>query len=882
MIPFVRASLCRCLYIIGGVLLAVCTVQAAGEAATEGQKDRNAKRHRVYHTVRLQGPVPTLDGHLDDACWLNQGEWMSGYEQYSPVRGGKASEPTDIKILYDDKNVYVAIRAHQTDPRTISRIASDRDERSGDVVGFALDSYFDHRSAFQFALTAAGQKEDMKIYNAGADGTWNAVWEGKTAMEKDGWTAEFLIPLSQLRYNPANTTWGLHSWRGIDSLNEESDWNLLTNDDTGMVKSFGELQGLVGLKTRRRIELVPFSLAKVETFGKNGSPFPSDTKTSIKGGLDAKIGLTSSLTLDVSILPDFGQVESDPSVMNLTAFETFLEERRTLFLEGNDIFDFPFEEDAPVFYSRRIGQAPGLVPDHLVSRMPETTTLLSAAKVSGKTANGWSIGVLASATDKESADVLENGKVVNMAVEPRTNYVVARAQKEFRDGDTTVGGIVTMTSRDLSNDALKAYKAHTATVAGLDFAHYWADREFYLKGVAIHSQIDGDARAISRLQLSSARYYQRPIDGKSDYDPTRSVLSGSGLLLEGGKASKGHWRANEQFLLKTQGLDFNDLGYLSTADRISQRSQVSYVEKDPAGIILSHTTTLENTNLWSTHGEFLHSETELETRVEFANQWQLSNELVYTGPARDPVVLRGGPLLRVPANICWKPSLSTNRSQRVFGSVSSVVSRSGEGSYSEDTYTAKLSVRPMPPFLASFKVQTTREKDMLRSVVMDSPTGSPGYFVSRLEGRSLSYELNLQWIIRPELRLQYYGNPFGSTIRQSDFRRVVSPLASSYAARIGSTLSANRRDGAYSFDENRDGLEDFWTSDSDGNSSSFRSNLVLKWEYRRGSMLYLVWSQQRGEDYILASDTPADAVSALKSLAPNNQFMIKMTYWFNL
>jgi hypothetical protein len=860
--------------------MAVC-VSLIATAATllaveEGGRKSGQRPKRVYQATRLAGPAPAIDGRLDDACWRAAGEWTGDYTQLAPRYEATASQRTELKILFDDRNLYVAIRAHDVAPEQRSRQAGDRDEFVGDIVGVTFDSYHDLRTGFEFDLTASGQKIDLRLLNDSWDTTWNAVWDGKVTHDGDGWSAEFLIPLSQLRYAAGNGVWGLHSWRWIDRLKEESDWNLLANDGSGFVQSFGELHGLEGLRAVRRFELLPFTSVKHETFA------GGDRQTKLQAGLDAKIGLTSNITLDASILPDFGQVEADPAVMNLSVFETFLTERRPLFLEGKEIFSYPFgNDDDAVFYSRRIGQPPTLHRVGQRGRMPETTTLLGAAKISGKTAGGFGLGLLAAVTDEESVTVGGGATADDVPVAPRAAHVVLRGQQDFRRGDTLVGGIVTHVQRDNRTDGLRAWLPEQATVAGLDVHHFWADREYFFSGTMLASRVRGDPRAISRLQLSPARYYQRPVGGTSDYDATRGGLDGTGLWLKAGKASKGHWRWHEELLVKSPGLEFNDLGYLASADRIEQTTAVARVVKEPRAWYRSYSLELKQANRWSHRGEYLGPELELEAASELANKWNAGGKISWHDEGNDPVALRGGPLLRVPARYDWEFWMATDETRPVSVNAWWSGGRQSSDASHYFSFGGKLNIRPVRPLLITAETTNTRETNRMRPITLDALNGVPGYFVSRMTGQSHSFALRAQWIIRPELRLQYYGNPFGSTVRYAEFRRVVAPTAGTYAARFGSVLPANLTDGVYAFDENGDGLADYTLADPDGNDGSFHSNLVLKWEYRRGSMLYLVWSQQRAG---AAPGKPLDAWDALEGLrrrAPNNQFMVKMTYWFS-
>ena len=857
-----------------GALIALIALSVALPAAEPAKVPQSARPKRVYTITRLTGPAPAIDGRLDDACWARVGEWTGGYTQLLPKYGAPASQATELKILYDDRNLYVAMRAYDEPIARRSRQAGGRDSFTGDVMGVDFDSYHDQRSGFEFNLTASGQKIDLRLYNSSWDTTWNAVWEGRVAHEADCWTAEFLIPFSQLRFDSRNTVWGLHSWRWIDRLKEESDWNLLANDDSGNVKSFGEMHGLTGLRQTRRFELVPFGSVRVET-GTGG-----ETKTTFRAGLDAKLGLTSNITLDASLLPDFGQVEADPSVMNLTAFETFQTEKRPLFLEGKDIFDFSFNDDA-LFYSRRIGQPPSYYPAGAVAGMPETTTLLGALKLSGKTGQGFSFGLLGTVTDQEKVMVTDGLGTRQVAVAPRAMQIVLRGQQDFRQGDTQVGGIVTQVRRRMPSDELAAQLATQATVAALDVTHYWAGREYFLHAVAVGSEVRGDPRAISRLQLNSARYYQRPIDGGSEYDPTRADLMGGGFWLKAGKASMGHWRWFEELTMKSPGLEFNDLGYLAQADRFEQSTSASYVEKDPAAWYRGYELKLDQKNAWTTRNEFLGSGLDLDASAELKNKWSVFASVGAHGEGRDPVVLRGGPMLRVPGSWNWYGSLNTDETRRIWGNLYANGTQVRDDAFRSFNYGGKVSVRPVPSLLLSLAVDSTSQADRQRYVAVVPVNGAPGWFVSHLEGQSRSLALRAEWNLRPEISLQYYGNPFGSTVRYSAFRRVLAPEAAGYGQRFGAVLPATLAGGLYTFDENGDGLTDYQLGDPAGNDASFHSNFVLKWEYRRGSTIYLVWAQQRDGADSAKSQDAWSALSGLRHRRPANEFLVKITYWFS-
>lgn len=854
---------------------AVLGLALAG-ASSVGRSEGDAPRaRRVYSITRLAGNPPVIDGRLDDACWLGAGAWSGGFTQFTPHYGAAPSQRTEIKILIDESNLYVAMRAQDEPIAQRARQLSNRDGFAGDIMGVNFDSYHDQRTGFEFDLTAAGQKLDLVLHNNGWDTTWNAVWEGKVAHEENCWTAEFLIPLSQLRFDPRNTVWGLHAWRWIDRLKEESDWNLLANDDSGFVKSFGELHGLSGLRTTRRWELLPFVSTRLESAPGRSS------RTRYRAGLDAKVGLSSNITLDASLLPDFGQVEADPAVMNLTAFETFLEEKRPLFLEGKDIFSFSFGDDT-LFYSRRIAQPPIYDPSNRVSDMPESCTLLGAVKVSGKTNRGLSLGVLAASTDREEVLVDNGAGRDTVDVAARSMYLVARAQQDLRSGDTVLGGIVTHLRRDSLSPELSAVLPGKATAVGADITHYWHEREYFIRAVAIATQVCGSPEAILRLQTASARYYQRHVDGGSRLDPHLDALSGTGLWIQGGKASKGHWRWTEDILLKSPGLELNDLGYLAQADQRKLTSIITYVEKDPSSWHRGYELRLAQENTWTTRGEHLGSDLSLRAGGEFSNKWGFSSTLGVAQAGRDPVALRGGPLLYAPARCNWAGSLETDGTKPLSASVYAEGSRSAQDMFASTIRGARISARPANTFSVSLEAQATSYADRQQYVALvPSQPGETTWFVSHLEGESRSLALRIEWHLRPELSLQYYGNPFGSIVRTSAFRAVVAPEARTASERLGSVLVPTLVDGYYAFDTDADETTDYTLGRPDWNDASMHSNLVLRWEYRRGSTLYLAWAQQRqgGDD-----DPRKSAWSSLSGLhrhRPANQLMMKLTYWFS-
>ncbi len=406
--------------------------------------NHHASHRKVYHAERTE-LKPKIDGHLDDECWHTVGEWQGGFIQQQPNQAKEPSQDTEIKILYDDTYLYVAIVCYDDEPEKIRSILGRRDENMGDMAGIAIDSYYDKRTAFEFNVTAAGQKIDlMHMGDYGWDFNWDAVWDGKASVGDSAWYIEMRIPFSQIRYaNKEEHVWGMHVWRWIDRLKEEDQWKLIPVDAPAMVYIFGELHGIKNIPYKRNFELLPFE--KTRYLSGEDDDFSGGV------GLDGKIGVTSNFTLDYTINPDFGQVEADPSILNLTSYEVFYDEKRPFFLEGNSILEYEAGTDM-LFYSRRIGTAPGYVPYHTgdeTLKMPDQTTILNALKLTGKNKSGLSLGIINSMTSSEKAVIRLDDEVRKELVEPFTNYFIGRVKQDFNEGKTVLGGIVTSTMRSI-------------------------------------------------------------------------------------------------------------------------------------------------------------------------------------------------------------------------------------------------------------------------------------------------------------------------------------------------------------------------------------------------------------------------------------------------
>lgn len=840
-----------------------------------------------YTTSRLVSSKPVIDGILDDECW-KQGTWAGDYHQFVPNEGAKPTYPTEMNIQYDDKNLYIAFRAFDGEPEKIVRMAGVRDETVGDMMGITFDSYRDYRTGFEFTITAWGQKVDLVLFNPmNWDFNWNAVWKGKTGLEDSAWVAELEVPLSQLRYsNAEEQVWGMHTWRWISRISEESNWEKQSKIGPGMLYNFGELKGISGLKKSRRLEVMPFVLGDLKTMKEvPGNPFTKNGKAwGGNMGLDAKIGVSSNFTIDLTVNPDFGQVESDPSVMNLSAFETFYEEKRPFFLEGLTIFDYKFD-DQSLFYSRRIGHAPSLSIDEdekTFVKSPDKTAILSAIKFSGTTSKGLSVGLIQSLTANQMAHLSDPaGNRSTRQVEPLTNYMVARVQKGYDAGNTVVGGMLTSANRFINDPSLE-FLTRDAYTGGLDLLHHWKDKEFYIDARMIGSYVNGTTQAIRALQESSARYYQRPGVDYLHYDTTQTNLSGYGGKLKIGKGSKGFWRYSTGATFLSPGLELNDIGYMRSADEINQENVVSYLINKPVSVFHTYEISLEQFNTLNFNGTYLGSGGHLSFSSEFKNNWSFSTNLILHTENVDTRILRGGPDMIVPGSVATSGRVGTDASKKVIAQFRYEYEGRGNKSASSYQLSPGISVRPVQALKLGITADYSDNRDNFQYVAVRDYVTMKKYILGRIEQKTLGLTFRVDLNITPEFSVQYYGSPFVSRGSYSDFKVVTNPGAESLNDRF-SFLFSQKAGNNYILQDFTDISYPLYTiANPDFNFHEFRSNLVAKWEYRLGSFIYFVWSSERTGSTSSSQASFSDSYKELQKVFPNNIFLIKLNYWFTL
>jgi len=565
---------------------------------------------KEYASHSIGNTEMVIDGNVDEAIW-NIAGFRQDFIQREPLENTVPTEKTEFSVCFDHDNLYVGIKAYCNDPSKIKGILTRRDEWSpSDWLYIFIDSYNDNRTAFEFGLNPAGVKRDIRWSDdENSDSNWDAVWEGGVSLMTGGWSAEFKIPFRELRFVEGESqSWGFQIKRDIVSNNEEDFWTYWSKDDQGFVRHFGEVKIQDNIPQQKQIQIIPYVTGQIEHSDLYKNPVHPNNYNRMKSiGLDVKFGVTNNLTLDITINPDFGQVEADPAELNLTAFETYFEERRPFFVEGGNIFNYALgigdgdQSRNSLFYTRRIGRRPhysanwGKYGDGYVDE-PGSTRILGAAKLSGKTSNGWSIGLLDAVTNEEKANIkYEDGPQFQQTIEPLTNYFINRVQKDFRDGKTTIGGILTATNRRIDSPHLN-WLHSDAYSGGLDFSHLFANNSYMLLGGMAITNVIGSVTAIINTQRSPNHYFQRPDTPQFRVDSSATHLTGFTENVGIFKVN-GDWRWGFGQWVFSPGFEGNDLGFHRDVDNQVQFIWLSHQENDPGKYIRSH-----RVNLSTWHG----------------------------------------------------------------------------------------------------------------------------------------------------------------------------------------------------------------------------------------------------------------------------------------
>lgn len=856
------------------------------------QKDY-AKVQREYTTVQLSiGDEITIDGELSDSAWINV-SWDDNFTVFEPNNGKKASQRTKFKIAYDAKFLYVGIRCYDSIPDKIEKRLARRDNFSGDWIEVNIDSYNDKRTGFSFNVSAAGVKGDEFISQNGDfwDASWNPIWYTATRIDTEGWTAEMKIPFSQLKFGAAEEqVWGLQVHRRYFRGEERSIWQAISLEAPGWVSEFGKLTGLKNIEPQKQLEIQPFVVNQFDKYpAQQGNPFRDGKDYILNAGLDAKIGLTNDLTLDLTVNPDFGQVDADPGAIALDGFQIFFEERRPFFIENKNIFDYEFADgNDNIFYSRRIGRTPqGYVDfsqDEFVDQ-PTNSTILGAAKFSGKTKNGWSLGVLESVTGKMYADVEDvAGNRRSELVEPLTNYIVGRVQKDFNERNSFVGGIFTATNRNLPEQL--EFLRSSAYTGGLDFKHNWKNRNYYIEGNLVGSHVTGSEEAIAQTQTSITHLFQRVDAGHVSVDDDRTSLTGTGGKIEIGKAGGGNWRYDGGVIWRSPELELNDIGFLRQADQIKQTASLSRLFIKPTNFYRKANIELNQFSTYDFESNYNRIQYQFEGFINYKNNWWTEVGAAHKPRIFSNTVLRGGPRWRwSDENFAYLFFGSDSRKKLSF-TLGYVNSQAAENNFSLARYVFRLYYQPFDAFNLSISSEYEENPNKTQYVAEADFNGDARYITGNIDQKTFSTSIRFNYSINPNLSIQYYGEPFISRGTYTDFNYVNNPIAERLNERVTlfseNQISQSNGTDNYFIDENFDGITDYQIENPDFSYVQFRSNLVLRWEYVPGSEIFLVWSQG-----VVGAGDPSETLGRnldrqILGQKKDNTFLLKATYRFIL
>jgi len=808
----------------------------------------------------------TLDGLDTDPAWQGA-QATSAFRQFEPELDAPPSQRTEFKVVYDEDDLYVFVLAFDTSPDSILRALTRRDVRGpSEQIGVLIDSYHDRRSGYGFWVNPDGVKRDFAYSNdSNQDQSWDGVWDVATRVDERGWSAEFRIPLSQLRYQPGERhTFGIGIRRQIERLPESVSWPPFSRTTPGVMSQLGTLDGLEGLGRSNRTEVTPYLVTKNVTRSKAGGGFEHPQEVAV--GADVKIGITPNVTLDATVNPDFGQVEADPAVVNLTAFESFFGERRPFFVEGTGLYRFQLNcyivvdcnTNEGLFYSRRMGRSPSLRSQNGDSRTPTATPILAAVKLTGQRAGGLSFGVLDAVTRPVDG-------VSGMTAEPRTNYAVARIQQDFRGGDAGIGWIGTAVNR-AQDPSTMAYLHKSAYVTGLSARTRFGQRNYELVGSFTASRVSGTAAAIARTQMSSTHYYQQPGNGPT-VDSTRTSLDGVGAQIKVGKYGGGITRFESSFVYESPGLEVNDLGFLRRADMRdwSTWGQLSF--QSPTSVYRWASFNGNTWHRWNTSGDRLESAINLNAHMGLDNSWDVHAGGTYRGFGATSCdrCTRGGPLLRQsPALYPW---FGFNADQRRMLQPGMWVNLG----YWDGGRSRSASFGPYVNFRLSTRFTLRLGANLYRA---DDNTQWLGNFTdslgvthhafAHLDQRTISFSARANYTATANLTIEFYGEPFASSGVYSAVRELSpTPGAAAYDARFREYAPPAGTALTFSYRQ-------------------LKTNTVLRWEYLPGSTLFLVWAH--GREAFTANEQRRpwlDDLGELLDLHADDTFLLKVSYWLN-
>jgi hypothetical protein len=813
--------------------------------------------------VRATAP-PTIDGKDDDAIWRGA-PVISAFKQWRPTEGKEPRFHTEAKVAYDAANLYVFVRAFDPHPDSIIKLLERRDSfTASDMIWLFVDSYHDRRTGYEFGVNAAGVKMDLAIYDDGnEDSAWDAVWDVATMIDSLGWTAEFRIPLSQLRYSTDRThTFGFTIDRYLYRYQERMSWPLIRQSKAGFVSQFGALEGLDDLEAPRRIEALPYVVTKSASRIVNNA---YGTRANVTAGGDFKYRVASNLTLDATVNPDFGQVESDPAVLNLSAYESFFDERRPFFVAGRGLFRFDVNCSAVncnnegLYYSRRIGRTPELAGIYGDTVPLQPTTILGAGKLLGRFPGGLTIGVLDAVTQRAASPR-------DTTLEPGTNYAVVRAKQDLRNGNSSFGAMLTAVNRRM--DAFSSpYLASNAYVGAVDFRHKFLNNTYQVSGSLDESRVDGSRANILATQTNAVHYYQRP-DAGLPLDSNRTTLNGDAEEIHLGKVGGQHLMFETAYQRRSEGFEINDLGYLRRADQQSWNTWVGFFDRQERKYYTRFQWNNNWWQYWTTAGLPLEAayNTNLHVTLKNNSSFHAGGTAGQLGTTYDDRAARGGPAIRQGAYVAPWAFLQGDDRNALVPMVSANYFRSEGGRNSSLNLSPELDYKVLGRFSSALSFNWSHNVSDNQWFGRYDDASGAHYTFAHLDQHTTSATVRLNYTFTPSVSLQTYLQPFVSKGTFSNVRQLSStPRAAAYDDRYApfDNLAVTTDPGGFNFKE-------------------LQSNVVFRWEYQPGSSLFVVWNQGRqGSLPFAGTDNFRGDVSNLFALHPANTFLVKMSYWIN-
>ena len=863
-----------------------------------------------------------IDGSLDEAAWLDA-PLITDFVASEPEEGVPAGQRTEVRILVDDNAIWVAARMFEEDPSNVRALLLRRDERGAffDWFGVSLDPNYDRRTGYAFRVNAAGVQQDLYMFDdSGEDTNWNAVWESSVIVDSLGWSAEFRIPLSQIRYESSEgpQTWGVNFHRRRVAVGELSHFSLESRRRSGLVSQFGILRNVRVPASVRRVEARPYVLSSLHRGpSETGDPFFDGNDAGARFGSDFRLGLGSAFTLDATVNPDFGQVEADPAQINLTAFETFFDERRPFFVEDAQVFDFRLSGGQnQLFYSRRIGRAPhGDAPDDAAfAQIPDAATILGAAKLTGRTIGGLSLGALAAVAQAETGRANYGGSpgFEDFRVEPRTEFGSVSALQDFNEGLSQVGAIFTVLHRDLPQTGEFDVLTDQAYSAGMRIDHQWDDRQWRLNGFLAGSYVHGAPAALLNIQRSSNHYFQRPDGTRAAVDSTATSLRGAEWRLQLDRQNTRHWTGGVWLAQVTKGFEINDLGFSNSRERLDGGFRIGYREIEPGRLFRTFNINFNNFHNFShevldevgswgswrtayTNGSF-----NLGSNVTLLNYHGMSGNVTWQPDRYSRTATRGGPVMIEPGSWGWRLGLNSDRRRNLSLNGGFNYTRGALDSGNDLSVDGSVNVRPSSALSIQLRPRYSLQSDAGQYVTSTSalpyaPTFGRRYLFGDIDRKTLSLETRLDYTFSPTLTFQLYAQGLlssGDYLRYKqlnnpstfDFRYFAEGSALTVGGEVLCAAGSICRDasGTQHVDLDGDGLSDFAFGDRDFNVRSLVGNAVLRWEYRPGSTIFLVWQRQQRDSAAVGDFDFGRDIDQLWGIPADNRFILKINYWLGL